>query len=174
MSFPQVSSDVTFPDLDLETLQTDAAFKAQFEDEFVTAMAAAADVAKWQVEILGYSSGSVVVNSVIVFSPDDAAEVQKAEAMVTQMATAPAAIFQASDLLSSYGEVSVALPPPPPPSPSPPPPSPQETDGPSTATSPPPPRDNTILTQSRDSGSSAVRESTLVMVVALVMLALAM
>jgi hypothetical protein len=174
VAIPQVSSDVTFPDLDMETLQTDATFKLKFEEEFTTIMAAAADVARSQVEIRGYSSGSVVVNSVVLFNPDDTSEVLKAEALVARMVTAPATIFQESALLSSYGEVIVTLPPPPPPPPpqtsQTPPPSPQEKRDSSTTMSPP---DMMSLEALADS-SSAVHMSKMAMVVALAMLALAM
>lgn len=108
-----VASTITFADLTLAAFDN-LTFASQFRADFALAMARAAGVETWRVEVTGVAAGSVVVSSVVRFPPTAAA---LRDALETTLVTTPARLFDSSPTLSAYGAISATLPPSPPPSP---------------------------------------------------------
>ena len=112
-----MSFSTTFTTLELNAFN-DVVYRAAFEDEYKTAVAAGAEVDRTQVDIVGYSAGSVNVQTAIVAASEAAA--QAAALSVVDNTSAMSLALQATYGASVVSEPVVALVQSPPPTPPPP------------------------------------------------------
>jgi len=141
-TFQVVAADMLFVDLDINEFNNPE-FDAEFRNEFVSTVSAAADLPSWRVNITDISAGSVMVTFEISF-PYDSTEARMDEFLETLVRSPVMVVGSSSRLLDDDPVVTIVyrsppLPPSPPPSPpSPrPPPTPPSLPPPPT---PPPPR----------------------------------
>jgi len=103
---------VAFADLDIDQF-ADTTFEAQFRNDYITTVAAEANVSASQVEIESITPSSVTVKTLITFDSieaggDQVAVEAKADSFVEILTTAPAEIFKASPNFEKFGNITVA------------------------------------------------------------------
>jgi len=102
---PVVNVAATFPDLSLDSLNTNPTFKAQFETDVIAAVASAAGVSTSQVTIVSIMAGSVVVDTRIEFLPEETEKLTLVAG--TPVSTFAQAVSSALPAGNPYGTVEV-------------------------------------------------------------------